>query len=105
MSEAGFSASDLDKLQAMPWKDYIVAANKASQKLNQELGTGGGQRRGFNPVVDGTILPQDPYYPEPAPTASAVPMIICSMVDEQSPSWMDSKLENATDFNRGRGST
>ena len=42
------------------------------------------------------ILPQDPYYPEAAPTGAAVPMIICSTVDEQSPSWMDSTLENVT---------
>ena len=96
LSEAGFSANELDKLQAMPWKDYLAAAAKASQKLNQELGAGGGQRRGFNPVVDGVVLPQHPYDPEPAPTAAAVPMLICSMVDEQSPSWMDSSLENVT---------
>lgn len=96
LSEAGFTAAELDKLQSMPWKDYIAAATKASQKLNQELGAGGGQRRGFNPVVDGAVLPQDPYYPEPSPLAAAVPMIICSMVDEQSPSWMDSTLENVT---------
>ncbi|MEO8361650.1 MAG: carboxylesterase family protein [Vicinamibacteria bacterium] len=96
VSEAGLTASDLDKLQTMPWKDYIALATKAAQKLSQEMGAGGGPRRGFNPVVDGTILPQDPYSPEPAPTAAAVPMLICSMVDEQSPSWMDSKFENVT---------
>ena len=96
VSEAGLTAANLDKLQTMPWKEFIAVATKATQKLNQELGTGGGQRRGFNPVVDGTVLPQDPYFPEAAPPAAAVPMIICSMVDEQSPSWMDSKLENVT---------
>jgi para-nitrobenzyl esterase len=96
VSEAGFGPNELDKLQAMPWKDYIAAATRASQKLNQELGTAGGQRRGFNPVVDGVVLPQDPYYPEASPLAAAVPMLICSMVDEQSPSWMDSSLENVT---------
>ena len=46
--------------------------------------------------MDGAILPQDPYYPEAAPTGAAVPMIICSTVDEQSPSWMDSTLESVT---------
>jgi para-nitrobenzyl esterase len=46
--------------------------------------------------VDGVILPQDPYYPEPAPTAAAVPMLICSTTDEQSPSWADASLENVT---------
>jgi para-nitrobenzyl esterase len=96
LGEAGLTAGDLDKLQAMPWRDYLAAATKASQKLSQELGPGGGLRRGFNPVVDGVILPQHPYAPEAAPTAAGVPMIICSTFDEQSPSWIDSTLENVT---------
>ena len=96
LSEAGLAAGEIDKLQAMPWRDYLAAATKAAQKLNQELGPGGGLRRGFNPVVDGVILPQHPYHPEPAPTAAAVPLIICSTFDEQSPSWMDGALENVT---------
>ena len=53
-------------------------------------------RRGFNPVVDGVVLPQHPYFPEPAPAASDVPMLICSMLNEQSPSWNDAKLEAIT---------
>ena len=96
LAEAGLTAADLGKLQEMPWKEYLALATKASQKLNQELGAGGGLRRGFNPVVDGVILPQDPYYPEPAPTAAAIPLIICSTFDEQSPSWADSTLESIT---------
>ena len=97
LSEAGLAAGEIDKLQAMHWKDYLAEATKALQKLNQELGPGGGGlRRGFNPVVDGKVLPQHPYHPEPAPTAAAVPMLICSTFDEQSPSWTDSSLENVT---------
>ena len=97
LSEAGLAAAEIDKLQEMPWKAYLAAAAKALQRLNQELGPGGGGlRRGFNPVVDGVILPQDPYHPEPAPTAASVPMLICSTFDEQSPSWADASLENVT---------
>jgi para-nitrobenzyl esterase len=96
LSEAGLTAAEIDKLQALPWKEYLAVAARASQKLNQELGPGGGLRRGFNPVVDGAILPQDPYYPDAAPTAATVPMLICSTVDEQSPSWADSSLESIT---------
>jgi len=96
LAEAGITASEIDKLQAMPWKEYLAAATRAAQKLSQELGPGGGLRRGFNPVVDGVVLPQDPYVPEAAPTAAGVPMLICSTVDEQSPSWADASLENIT---------
>jgi para-nitrobenzyl esterase len=95
--EAGIAAGDIGKLQEMPWRDYLAIATKAQQKLSQELGGGGGGlRRGFNPVVDGVILPQDPYYPAAAPTAAAVPMLICSTFHEQSPSWADASLESIT---------
>src|SRR5262249_49258588 len=96
LSEAGLSPAEIEKLQAMPWKDYITVATKAQQKLAQELGPGGGLRRGFNPVVDGVVLPQDPYSPQAAPTPAASPMLICSSTDELSPSWLDSSLENVT---------
>jgi para-nitrobenzyl esterase len=96
LREAGLSPSDVDKLQEMPWKEYYAVATKAQQKLREETGAGGGLRRGFNPVVDGVVLPQDPYYPEAAPTAAQVPMIICSTFEEQSLSWTDVALENIT---------
>ncbi len=96
LKEAGMTSSQIDKLQEMPWKDFYSVATRSSQNLNKELGGGGGLRRGFNPVVDGTILPQHPYYPGPAPTAAQVPMMICSTFNEQSPSWTDAALEKVT---------
>jgi para-nitrobenzyl esterase len=97
LTEAGLSATDIEKLRELPWRDFVALATKASQKLNQELGPGGGGlRRGFNPVVDGVVLPQDPFYPAAAPMAKDVPMLICSTTDELSPSWADSSLENVT---------
>ena len=35
----------------------------AAEARRASSGPGGGLRRGFNPVVDGVVLPQDPYYP------------------------------------------
>jgi para-nitrobenzyl esterase len=90
------SKLSLDKLQAMPWKDFYAVATKVQQAMAKEAGPGGGMARGFSPVVDGKIVPQHPYDPEGAPTAANVPMIISSVMNEQSPSWMDSSLESAT---------
>ena len=59
-------------------------------------GPGNGLRQGFSPVVDGVVLPQDPYYPEAAPTAAEVPMIICSTFNEHSFSWQDASVEKIT---------
>lgn len=94
LAEAGLALAEIEKLQKMPWKDFYAIATKAAQKVNEQAGPG--MRRGFNPVVDGVVLPQHPYFPEPAPAAAAVPMLICSTTNEQSPSWSDSKLEAIT---------
>jgi para-nitrobenzyl esterase len=96
VKEAGLTADDLPKLQAMPWKDFYAIATRAQQAAAKSAGPGGGMSRGFSPVVDGQILPQHPYDPEAAPTAAGVPMIISSVQNEQSPSWADSSLESIT---------
>jgi len=100
LAEAGLTANDLDKLQQMPWKQYLEVATKAQRKLAQELAAGGsapgGLRAGFSPSVDGTILPQHPFAPQAAPTAASVPMIICSVENEQAPAWTDASLMNIT---------
>lgn len=96
VKEAGMTANDLAKLQAMPWKDFYAIAIKAQQNVIKAAGPGGGMMRGFVPVVDGKVLPQHPYYPGAAATAADIPMIISSVENEQSPSWADSSLESIT---------
>lgn len=97
LKEAGLTTKEIDKLQAVPWPEYIAIANRAAAKLAEESGpASGGMRRGFNPVVDGVVIPQHPYFPEPSPVAADVPMIICSTLNESSPSRTDASLENVT---------
>lgn len=93
LKEAGLSASQIDKLQEMPWRDYYALANKASMKLRQETGMSG-MMGGFGPVADGNFIIQHPYYPEANPLAADIPMMICSTFYERSPSAFDSSLEN-----------
>ncbi len=94
--EAGLRPNQLDRLQAMPWQEYYAIATRAQRAVAEGAGPGGGLTRGFNPVVDGEILPQHPYDPEAAPTAANIPMIISSVMNEQSPSWSDPSLESIT---------
>ncbi len=96
LKEAGLQPAQIRKLQEMPWKDFYAIATKAQQRLNAELPPGNGMRRGFSPFVDGTVIPQHPYAPEPAPTAAQIPMIICSTLNEMAPSWTDASLESIT---------
>lgn len=95
LKEAGLTTNNIDKLQEIPWLEYIVIANRAAAKLAQESSpASGGMRRGFNPYVDGVVLPQHPYFPDPSPEAADVPMIICSTLNESAPSRTDAALEN-----------
>ncbi|HXK08855.1 MAG TPA: carboxylesterase family protein [Vicinamibacteria bacterium] len=97
LQEAGLAPAEIDKLQAMPWPEYLATANRALDKLSEEAGPAArGLRRGFNPVVDGAHLPQDPYHPEAAPTAADIPLLICSTVNEISPATFDPALDALT---------
>jgi len=95
LKEAGISASQIKKLQDMPWQEYYALANKAARKLAEESGATG-LMGGFSPVLDGTIIPQHPFYPEASPNASGLPLMICSTTDELSAAWIDASMENMT---------
>jgi para-nitrobenzyl esterase len=88
LKEAALTPAELPKLQAMPSADFYALAMRA--------GGPAGMMRAFVPVVDGNILPQNPFDPVAAPSAAHVPMIISSVQNEQSPSWEDSSLESMT---------
>ena len=66
LKEAGLKASQIDKLQEMPWEDYYALANRASRRMAAETG----MRAGFSPVSDGIDLPfnffdpNDPNVPD-----------------------------------------
>ncbi len=97
LKEAGLTPKDIGKLQDMPWMEYLAFANQTAAKLAREMGPAtGGMRRGFNPCADGVYIPQHPYFPEPTPEASDIPMIICSTLNEMSPSRTDAALEEIT---------
>lgn len=93
LTEAGLQASQIDKLQDLPWKDYYAIANRALLKLRTESGMTG-MTGGFGPVSDGVYLPREPYFS--GELSSKIPMIICSTFYERSPSSFDSSLENIT---------
>lgn len=81
LKEAGLKASEIDRLQQMPWKDYIQLANKAAQKASAEVGTPG-MRGGFSPVGDGINLPKEQFFSDPNGLSSDVPMLISTTFHE-----------------------
>ena len=97
LKEANLTAAEIGKLQELPWKDYLTLANNANRKLREDSGipaTAGLGASGFRPVVDGTYLPQHPFFPEATALSTNVPLLICTTFYERSPSSFDSSLEN-----------
>ncbi len=90
------SKGSLDKLQAMPWKDFYALATRVQQEMAKGSGPGAGLTRGFSPYVDGKIITQHPFISGASPLVADVPMIVSSTENEQSPSWSDSSLESIT---------
>ena len=81
LKEAGLSASEVEKLQEMPWKEYILVANKAAQKFAAE-NAGVGVRGGFSPVADGTNIPTGQFFSDSSGISSDVPMMISTTFHE-----------------------
>jgi len=94
VKEAGLSASEVDKLQEIPWKDYILLANRASEKLIEDAGPSGMMRGSFGPVADGVHVPNVPFFSDPQSPSARIPMILSTTTGEFSPSRTNAALEN-----------
>jgi para-nitrobenzyl esterase len=95
LKEAQLEAASIDKLQEMPWKDYILLANKATQKANAEIGTPG-MRGGFAPVADGINIPKGKFYADPDGVSSDVPMLLCTTFHEWGAARTNPEMEAIT---------
>jgi len=93
LKEAGLKTSEVDKLQEIPWKDYILIANRAAQKYAVDNPRTGMMRGGFGPVGDGVNLPEGQFFADPEGLSSDVPMIISSTFEEISMSRTNPALE------------
>ena len=106
VAELGLNKASVDKMQAMPYARLLDAQNAALKKLqpNPPLGgpgmptpRGAMPRLGFSPVVDGKIVTRHPFDPDAPDVSSNVPMIIGTVLNEQSPSMNDASLESMSE--------
>ena len=95
LKEAGLSAAEVDKLQEIPWKDYLQLANAAARKTASELAPTG-MRGGFAPVADGVNLPKGKFFAEPDGLSSDVPMLICTTFHEWGAARTNPEIEAIT---------
>lgn len=95
LEEAGLQPSQINKLQEMPWEEYLALANRTALKYNSRL-AGLGIRGGFGPVADGTVLPANTYFSADDPSIPDIPMIYCTTFHEWNPNRDRPELENVT---------
>lgn len=97
LKEAGLKPTEIDKLQEIPWEEYIIIANRASQKLREETGGSGLMRMGFAPIADGVNIPKGTFYSESDDVSSDVPMMLCTTFHEWGMSRTNPELENISE--------
>lgn len=81
LKEAGLKPNQMNKLQEMPWKDYIALANAAASKF-AATHPGANVRGAFAPVADGDHFPKGTYYADNSAWSNTVPMMFCTTTAE-----------------------
>ncbi len=96
VKQAGLTADTIDKLQEMPWKDYLDLADKAAKIVRErEGGTGFGF--GFSPVADGRNIPAGQFWTgADADNQPSIPMIFSTTFHEMNPDRTNPKMELMT---------
>ena len=107
VAELELSKATIDKIHSVPYGQLLQAEAAALKKLEPNSRTRGGAgsplRRGalaplgFGPVVDGEIVTRHPFDPDAPAISAAVPMLIGTVLNEQSPSMTHPELESMTE--------
>ncbi len=93
MEEAGLKPGEIEKLQQIPWRQYIDITTRAVEKFAEEAKKMNISRGGFSPVADGVTMNDQPFFSDPNHFSADIPMIINTTFHESSPSRTDAKLE------------
>lgn len=96
LKEAGLGPNELDKLQQIPWRQYIDIANKAVSAMADEAKRMNLQRGGYAPVADGKFLSDKPFFSDANHFSADVPLIISTTFNEMSPSRTSAALEKVS---------
>jgi para-nitrobenzyl esterase len=79
LEELQVGRTQLDRLHDLPWEQLLTAGRTAQQKLASTLPPsppGSARRVGWNPVVDGLVLPHHPFDPTAPAISAGIPLMI-----------------------------
>ncbi|MGN1232980.1 MAG: carboxylesterase/lipase family protein [Candidatus Cryptobacteroides sp.] len=80
----GLSASDIDKISEVPYKELLAAGEKAVEQVRAEAEKDGVATFifGWAPTVDSSVLPTQPFDPQAPAISAEIPMIIGTTLHE-----------------------
>ncbi len=86
LKELNSTPASVDRIQTFPYAEILQAAERTVGKANPNFTVmdvkNSGQRLDFSPVIDGDVLPEEPFGSR-APAASAdIPMIVGTNLNE-----------------------
>jgi para-nitrobenzyl esterase len=96
LKEAGLKPTEVDKLQEIPWNEYIKIANNASKALARDKGTSIIMRGNFGPIADSINIPKEPFFSNIDGYASKVPLLLSTTENEFSVNRDSAQLEAMT---------
>ncbi len=85
MDELGLNASQIDELQRIPYERLLSAGEKAVAKVKAEAEKEGSNSSfifGWAPIVDGEVLPAQPFDPQAPAQSKDIPMMIGTTLHE-----------------------
>jgi para-nitrobenzyl esterase len=94
LETAGLTPSEVDKLQDIPWREYIDIAIKALDRMRKE-NPQPGFRGGFGPVADGVHVPKGEFFSNPNDHTADMPLMICTTFHEWGATRTNPKLDAA----------
>lgn len=96
MEEAGLKPGEIEKLQQIPWREYIDIANRATEKMASEAKRLNLQRGGYSPVGDGTYMTEGAFFRDPNHFSASIPLMLCTTFHEMNPNRTDATLETVS---------
>jgi para-nitrobenzyl esterase len=91
IAEAGLKPNEVDKLQELPWEEYLVIANRAVNKYRADYGGGHGT---FSPQADGFNIPTGIFFNPNDTSIPNIPMIFCTTFNENPINRDDASLDD-----------
>ena len=106
LAELRITKATIDRIQTVAYASLLDAQAAALKKLQPNpppmgvgmpMVRGAAARFGFSPVVDGKIVTRHPFDPDAPAISAGVPMLIGTVLNEQSPSMTNAALESMSE--------